>query len=356
MKFVASGLATLLLATWMPSVVLGQDLPRFQHARQHARPAAYEVVCFHAGPPTADDLSLQQQVEALAQSPANVTCTLVDVARDPKLWRCSSAARQAWLSRSEPSRPRYLMLAPTGTELYGDNDPPPAVLALVKSPARDRLVSELTAKCAGVFVFVPGDDAAANADCEKLVAAVVQEFNDINSTSDAANAPRAAWLAVDRQNLAEDWFVRSLRLLAESPSSTTSSEPLVCLVYGRARALLAAVGPQISHDRLHADWRSILEVENGRSTQEFAGLDLPVQHDWNRAFADKSAQSSVSPRRDEMVKPASAEKKVAGESSPSPAARPAQEPLPFSFATLSMGVAVGMIALLWLMFVIIRPS
>ena len=112
MKFVASGLATLLLATWMPTVVPGQDLPRFQHARQHERPAVYEVVCFHAGPLTANDLSLQQQVGELALSHANVTCTLVDVARDPKLWRCSLAARQAWLSRSEPSRPRYLMLAP----------------------------------------------------------------------------------------------------------------------------------------------------------------------------------------------------------------------------------------------------
>ena len=179
MKFVASGLAIVLLATWMPTVVPGQELPRFQRARQLERPAAYEVVGFHAGDPTAEDLLLQQQVVAMAQSHANVTCTLVDVARDPDLWLCSPAARQAWLSRSEPSRPRYLVLAPTGAELYADNDPPPAVLALVKSPARDRLISDLTAKCAGVFVFVPGDDAAANADCSARFSALswyVREF------------------------------------------------------------------------------------------------------------------------------------------------------------------------------------
>ena len=355
MKFVASGLA-ILLAAWMPSVVPGQDVSRFQHARQHVRPTAYEVICFLAGPPTPNDLSLQQQFDELAQSHANVTCTLVDVQRDPELMRCSPAARQAWLSKSEPIRPRYMVLAPSGAELYADNDPPPAVSSLFVSPARERLVAKLTADCAGVFVFVPGHDEAVNAECKKVLAAYVREINDATETNGDVSSPHAAWLAVDSHNLAEDWLVRSLRLLTDGAAAATALEPLVCLVYGRARVNSAATASEISRDRLLADWQAILTVHDSGRPEDFVGLDLPVQHDWDRDFSAESAPSSRAPRRDKSVQPASAEQEIARESASSTTIRPAPEPLPFSLSTLSISFAVGLIALLWLMFVIIRPS
>ena len=296
-------------------IALACDTPVYRYAMYRWAPAPYEVYCFHDQPLGEAD----QRIAALfkenlenAQQPANVVYIPLSLAEDKELKRIPPDIRQAFLSHENPQLPAYLVATPFGVELSFGKLDETAIRELLDSPARQDLAAQLASGKAGVFLFVPCSDAAANARAESVLKELIQDvqagkvdlYTAPPAVAPAAGAdgpPVAATLElgmvrVDRTDPKEEWLRRAL--WAMEPNLKNEDQPMLFMTYGRARASLPYIGEGISRENLLGEVYFITGACSCTVKEQNPGMDLLVQRNWEQvamALAEKFGAEEGNP-------------------------------------------------------------
>ena len=276
------------------------DTPVYRYAMYRWLPAPYEVYYFHdAGL----DEAAQQIKAALdkagqtPEGPANVVFLSVDLAKDKELAGVVSDIKEAWQKQDQPQIPSYLVSSPIGRHLFSGSLTLAEIDAMIDSPARQQVAQLLGEGKAGVYLLLTGEDTRANAAAEQVIRGVVDEVKagkvslytapvshpDATEAAEEANAAKleVGFVTLARGDAKEKWLVEMLLELERDLRDTT--EPIVCLVYGRGRALFSCLGKGIHRDNLLQDIEFITGACSCTVKDQNPGVDLLMRFNWDGA-------------------------------------------------------------------------
>jgi hypothetical protein len=303
------GLVLAVLALWWSGVVNACDTPVYRYAMYRWLPAPYEVYCFHRGELNEAGQAVKEAIEQANQAqdnPANVVFLPVDMDKDPELKAVPPDVKKAWEARSDQQLPSFLISSPMppfdpNTEMpvhvYAGELSREGMPSLFSSPARKEMANQLAQGKAGVFVFLPGKNQEANKKAEKVIQGVVDDVasgkvqlyvspalayaGENQDGEPEIPATEVGFVKINRDDLAEQWFVRCLRTLEYDLKDT--EEPILFTVYGRGRALFSCLGDGIHEDNLLQDIEFITGACSCTVKEQNPGVDLLVQYDWEAA-------------------------------------------------------------------------
>ncbi len=274
------------------------ETPVYRYAMYRWQPAPYEVYFLHNSDPTDAAKKIETRLEELAEGTdnrANIVHLPVNLGEDPELLSVPPDVKQAWLAREDKELPCYLISTPYGAELYSGELTESSVASLVESPARKTLAVQLESGKVGVFLFLKGDDQAANDAARSVLDEVVADVGAGEVSlyippaggGDQAEASKPKYelglIELDRGKEEEQWLVKSL--LAVEPDLKDQQGPMVFLVYGRARTLLPYIGKGISRENLLREVEFISGACSCTVKEQNPGVDLLVRYDWEAAAA-----------------------------------------------------------------------
>jgi hypothetical protein len=119
--------------------------------------------------------------------------------------------------------------------------------------------------------------------------------------TETASTTEIGVLTVQRDDPAETWFVRSL--LALESDLEAESQPMVFLVYGRARSLLPYIGPGITRENLVRELQFISGACSCTVKEQNPGIDLLVQYDWEAASASLAERFGIEEGNEQQFGP-----------------------------------------------------
>ena len=129
----------------------------------------------------------------------------------------------------------------------------------------------------------------------------VTENTSERPASASAYATELGLLTVQRDDPAETWFVRSL--LALESDLASEEQPMVFLVYGRARSLLPYIGPGITRENLVRELQFISGACSCTVKEQNPGIDLLVQYDWESASASLAERFGIEEGNEQQFGP-----------------------------------------------------
>jgi hypothetical protein len=300
-----------LTIAWWTSAASACDTPVYRYAMYRWLPAPYEVYCFHRGALDESSQAVKDAIEQASEAEenrANVVFLAVDLDKDPELKTVPPDVKKAREADPQDQLPRYLISSPVpsfnpDTEMpvhvYSGELTKDAMPALFSSPAREEMANQLAQGRAGVFVFLPGTNQEKNEKAEKVIQGVVDDVASgkvqlyvspalayAAENEDGENpVPKTevGFVKVDRNDEAEQWFVRTL--LSLDYDLKDSEEPMLFTVYGRGRALFSCLGDGIHEDNLLQDIEFITGACSCTVKEQNPGVDLLVHYDWEAAAA-----------------------------------------------------------------------
>ncbi len=301
-------LLAVLVLGWT-GVVNACDTPVYRYAMYRWLPAPYEVYCFHRGELNEAGQAVKEAIEQANQAqdnPANVVFLPVDMDKDPELKSVPPDVKKAWEAKTDEQLPSFLISSPMppfnpNTEMpvhvYAGELSKEVMPSLFHSPARKQMADQLAQGKAGVFVFLPGKNPEANKKAEKVIQGVVDDVASgkvqlyvspalAYAAEDQGGEPEipateVGFVKIDRDDPAEQWFVRCLLTLEYDLKET--DEPILFTVYGRGRALFSCLGDGIHEDNLLQDIEFITGACSCTVKEQNPGVDLLVQYDWEAA-------------------------------------------------------------------------
>ena len=298
--FAVAAASAMLTGVLPTSVATACETPVYRYAMYRWQPAPYEVYFFHDQPAGEDD----QRVEAMltefergSENRANIAYIPVNITEDPELASVPPDVKKAWLAREGEQLPSYFISTPYGVGISSENLDEARVQSLIESPARKSLAAQLETGKLGVFVMLTGKNSAENQAAEAILNGLVEEVRegkvslyvspaDPSGGSEPTEAKAKfdlGLIKIDRDNVEEEWFVRSL--LAMEPDLAEEERPMVFLVYGRARALLPYIGKGITRENLIREVEFISGACSCTVKEQNPGVDLLVRYDWESAAA-----------------------------------------------------------------------
>jgi hypothetical protein len=286
-------------AAAVPAAACNTPVHRFALYNWESSP--YWVVHLHAGAAGAGAAAIERRLAALAEeAPApNVAFVSVGVDNAEQLEAAPPFVREARERHREEPLPIDLVFNSHGVEIFAGRLSEKDVDGLVDSPARRRLLEQLSASDHALLLFVPGlsgeENARARAEVEKTRALAEKEIGrragDLGDAPapDAAatgGVPAAARGRVEFFELAASesdlWLLRQLHAV-EPLEPEEKDGPLVFGIYGRARALEPYIGDGIAAENL----LEMVMFMNGPCSCEVKGLnpgvDLVARWDWRRS-------------------------------------------------------------------------
>jgi len=300
----------LLALVWGVPVARACNTPVYRYAMDNWAPAPYYVFYFHRGGEAEEDKQVNRTLAGLAEGAtavANVAFLAVDVSEEQQLDRLGEFVNKLWQSDHGGKVPMHLMLSPRGAELFAGRLEPAAIQAMVGSPVRTRLGELFEEGHAAVLLMLPGSDAAANRQAEKVADQMVAQATsgeipgvfwpgpagfpgtlpaegpDDTLADDAQGPPsgtlKVAFLKVSRTDPAEKWLVRSLMAI-EPDLHELVEQPMIFTIFGRARALEPCVGKGINEDNLGQDLAFLSGPCSCMVKEQNPGVDLLVRWDW----------------------------------------------------------------------------
>ncbi|HMJ88402.1 MAG TPA: hypothetical protein VK530_01215 [Candidatus Acidoferrum sp.] len=277
----------LLLATLHASAC---NVPVFRYALERWPAENYEAFLFHRGVLSEAD---QQRVAALTNSiqrhNANLALKIVDLAEshgmdEQKLWRTQTNALLPWIVLRAPEREEKDDSLWTGS--FNDSD------SLTDSPARRELAERLLRGDSVVWLMIASGDPAQD---EGVSVLLTNELKRLESTlklpppAPDDPAPRSGMplrIAFSIQHLArnakgEELFLRML-LHGEK---VEQGKPVVVPVFGRARALTALSGFELSRNVFSQAAAFLCGACSCEVKDLNPGKDLLVAANWEAVFA-----------------------------------------------------------------------
>ncbi len=296
-------LVLLAVSALLTSAAGACDTPVYRYAMYRWLPAPYEVYCFHKSEINESGLAVKTAIETVSEADdnrANVVFLPVDLAKDPELKTVPPDVKQAWEADPQEELPSFLISSPFGVHLYSGKLSEEEMPTLVNSPARQELASQLEQGKAGIFVFLPGSNKESNEKAEKIIQGVLDDVKsgkvnlyvspalafaqDEEDGEDVPPTTEVGFVKIDRNDKAEDWFVRCLLTL--EPDLKETEEPILFTVYGRGRALFSCLGEGIHPDNLVQDIEFITGACSCTVKEQNPGVDLLIQYDWEAAAAN----------------------------------------------------------------------
>ena len=169
----------LLVLALLVAPVLACDTPVYRYAMYRWQPAPYEVYFFHAGDEAREALApVEAAIEAVyndAVASANIALFPIDVAADKELKTVPPDVRRTWQAKSDATVPQYMVVNPMGGEVFTGDLTAEDIAEMIDSPLRQQVGRLLGDGNAGVYLLVPGTDAALNQAAEKAVMKLVAD-------------------------------------------------------------------------------------------------------------------------------------------------------------------------------------
>lgn len=302
------------------SAILACDTPVYRYAMYRWLPAPYEVYYFHNGELDDAGAKMKEAIDQLGEAEearANIVFLPVNLEKDQDLTGVPPDVKEAWLKQESPIVPAYLISSPVGVHLRLGQLSVEELPALVDSPKRQQIGDLLGAGSAGVYIFLEGENAEANAEAEKVLRGVVDDVGagkvELYSLppmgygfgqpgEDAADGDASGEEAAEEENpyklalglltLTRDEAKEKALidcLLALAPDLRESKEPIVFLIYGRGRALFSCLGKGIHRDNLIQDIEFVTGACSCTVKEQNPGVDLLMCYDWDAA-AEKLSQ------------------------------------------------------------------
>lgn len=287
------------------------NTPVCRYAMYNWPAAPYRVFYFHEGPQPKEDQEVNRLIADAAKGPAplNVMLQPVDVAKKDRFTQLPEIVRKAWQDRPGGTKSIHAVFNSHGQRVFAGRLDPPAVKAMIESPARKRLAALLHDGNAGVLVLLASAKPELNQKAEQAIDELLRRVqagevavatmdgpampkpadqaddNDKNHTPDdqprSAGRPlKVARMTVSRTDPAEAWLVRSL-MAVEDDLGPLADQPMVFAIYGRARAMPPFVGKGITADNLAEGVAFLAGACSCVVKDENPGVDLPVRWDWD---------------------------------------------------------------------------
>jgi hypothetical protein len=267
-------------------------IPVFRYALEHWSPSAYDIVVFHHGDFSKDELAM---LRSIGKRSANAEIRDVDLAGkvdddDQELWKAQEKTGELpWVIVRYPESEAQSPLAWSG-HLSREG-----LLAALESPARKELAKRLMAGESCVWIVLGSADKEADDRIAKTLATEVKRLETTLTLPEiAADGPQIksslplklkfSVLRIARDDPRETAFVRMLRVA--EPELAESEETLVIPVIGRGRAVSALAGSRVDGERIGA----FAEFVSGQCSCEVKylnpGIDLLMTANWDAIFED----------------------------------------------------------------------
>ena len=281
------------------AALLACDTPVYRYAMYRWEPAPYELYFFHDQPAGSEDTAVAQAVRELAggdKQPANLQFFDVNLAEDKEMLKISPAVKQAFLAKSDRTLPAYLAVTSYGMELFFGKLDEAAARALIDSPVRRELASQLAQGKVGVFLYIPCSKPEANTQAETILKTLIGEMNagkldlpaiPVAPAAEGGSAGQSkithelGMLEVKRDDAREQWLLKML--LGVEDDLKTEDVPIVFLCYGRGRALLPYLGAGITRENLVYEIEFICGACSCTVKEQNPGIDLLVRQNWEDA-------------------------------------------------------------------------
>lgn len=332
-RLVLMVLVSVAVTTSLSKTVPACDTPVYRYAMYRWTPTPYEVYYFHEDffqeeKYNEKDTASHKAIERLSadpERPANIVLVPVNLFADKELRGVPPDVRKMWQKQENKSLPRYLLVSPQGAHVYSGALTSDEIASLATSAARQRIADLLADGRSGTFVLLTGKDKSANESAEKMLNALAadvaagkvdlysspqpgsgspavgseegpdssspQNEGDIDKEDTEKSAPsrQIGVVTLDRDDPKERWL--SEMLLAVEPDlkdKDFEDQPMVFVVYGRARALPPYIGKGITRNNM----LEVLDFITGACSctvkEQNPGVDLLTRYDWETA-AEKLA-------------------------------------------------------------------
>jgi hypothetical protein len=286
------------------TVGLACDTPVYRYAMYRWFPAPYEVYYFYRGEIDAQGEKIKNAIDAAGErqeAPTNIVFLPVDLDKDKELTGVPPDVKEAWEKQEDPQLPQYLVSSPVGMHLHQGQLSAEQLPAMIDSPLRQQTGKLLESGAAGVYIFLKGEDATANAAAEKTLRSVVEDVGagkvPLYSLPPAGFAPgdpqqeesdptdayklQIGLVTLSRDSVEEKWLVDCL--LALERDLRESKEPIVFMIYGRGRALFSCLGKGVHRDNLIQDIEFVTGACSCTVKEQNPGVDLLMCYNWDAA-------------------------------------------------------------------------
>lgn len=293
-------LLPLLLLLFAPALARACSIPVFRYALERWELAPFEITAFYEKQLPADLDDALKKFQAGA-STANVKITRVDVSREmdahhAKVWKRQGGKQSLpWLSVRSSEAEADLPDGWSGSFTV-DN-----LRRLVDSPARQKLVEQLSKGSTAVFLLLSGADEAANtkaaelldkelARLAKLVALPELKPQD-KLTTGVPLKIEFVTLRLNRDDPAEQAFIQCL-LHSEARLDKVRG-PIVLPVFGRGRLLCSVFGEDLTEDNLRGVVQFICGECQCTLKELNVGSDLLLTADWPALLKNAGPRPSI---------------------------------------------------------------
>lgn len=279
-------LSFLLLA---PTLGDACSVPVFRYALERWELAKYEITAFYERSLPLDLEAALKKLES-GSPKGNLTVVRVDLQGEvapeyAKQWAMQSDKKTLpWLAARLPETSAKLPDAWAGPFTQEN------LRRLLDSPARQRLVKQLSAGTTAVFLLLPGQDEAANANAAAWLDAELARLAKLVRLPDPSpdgpqirtGVPLKVEFVVqklDRADPAEAAYLQSL--INTDPDLAKVRGPIVLPVFGRGRLLCSMFGQDLNRNNL-AEVVRFMCGECSCTVKEFnPGVDLLIAADWD---------------------------------------------------------------------------
>ncbi|MHB8902319.1 MAG: hypothetical protein ACYC6Y_26465 [Thermoguttaceae bacterium] len=295
--------------------VLACNTPVYRYAMYNWQTAPYIVFYFHKGAIPEADQALHKSLEKFSEElppQANVRIEAIDVSDTKKMETLPDFVTDAWKAYEGGKTPAYLVFSPLRAHIYSGQLDAAAAEKLVDSPARQKLGRLLEEGNAAVMILLTCPDAEQNRKAEEALAGLSkaadageipvelelppmglpgQAAGDEGAEpgAEAPNKLAIAVLKVDRNDPAEEFFVRML-MAVEDDLKEYADQPMIFAGYGRGRAMEPYIGKGITKDNLVDVVAFLAGACSCMVKEQNPGADLLVKWDWDKT-ADKMAEN-----------------------------------------------------------------
>lgn len=323
------GLAVLAVAAPRSKTAIACDTPVYRYAMYRWSPTPYELYYFHEDywqeqKYNEKDLEIHNAIQRMVADPvkpANVVLLPVNTFADPQLRSVPPDVRRHWEKQEDKSLPQYMLISPKGARVFSGDLRVDQLDSLVFSPTRRRIADLLGEGRSGVFLLLGGNDSALNDAAEKVLhdlaadvragkidlykgpkpafgnpVAPAQEPKTIDQKTnvreaaeedESAKSPPPRQIGVvrlERNDPREHWLIETLLTVEpDLKDEEFEDEPMVFVVYGRARALPPYIGKGITRTNMLDVLNFITSACSCTVKEQNPGVDLLARYDWETA-------------------------------------------------------------------------
>ncbi|MFQ5809365.1 MAG: hypothetical protein ACE5JM_07075, partial [Armatimonadota bacterium] len=260
------------------------DTPVYEYSIRYWDRDSYVVYYFHDGSDAPEDVAVNERLEQMKKSHANIWFQRIDVASLTSEGGMTFA-RQVWEHYSDQGAPLYVVITPRRVELFSGRLDLSDVETIAQSPKRTQTIKQLCEGKHGVLVLLKGPRTSENTEAERVVKATLAKA--------AEEEVEVGFVVVQRDDPKEKWLVRLL--LSLEPDLKDLDNAMVFAVFGRGHVLEPYLGKGITERNL-AD---VIFFMNGPCSCEIKmanpGVDLITDWNWQGHVAQMPLLDEAAP-------------------------------------------------------------